>query len=402
MTPKDDLERALHEWMGEAPPQLDERVIAEGMRGIRAAGPGWRRVWLRTLAMAGPLLAPAALIVVALAVAGVWSGLSRVPTDIGPAQSAFPSSSLRSQDPALLEGEWSTLARRPGLPAGRWTLSLGAWAIVQRPSVDADPTTPYALWLRPVTIDASGIHIGAPVGGACAGQAASYRWTLADDDRLDLTAIDDACAERRAAIERRPWTRVPNGPLVSGRSYGFDILRIPLDIRVDRGAPSLTATQDILGSHAEISEPGSSRVAVVAVVTDLFVDPCDVDAERATPPAQPPWLMRCPRSRTSRWSGPRPRSTRGRRSSFGSTRSAAAAATCRNGVLGYWIDQRAAARDFPGASRGGHWTAGGTRDRIVLVDVDGQVLAIAIQAPTSDFAEWEAAISPTLSTIDIR
>ena len=352
--------------------------------------------------MAGPLLAPIALIVVALAVAGVWScaltrthrhraGAVSIPVVIA----AIPGS--RAPRRRVVDA-----GPAPGLPAGRWTLSLGAWAIVQRPSVDADPTTPYALWLRPVTIDASGIHIGAPVGGACAGQPASYRWTLADDDRLDLTAIDDACAERRAALERRPWTRVPNGPLVSGRSYGFDILRIPLDIRVDRGAPSLTATQDILGSHAEISEPGSSRVAVVAVVTDLFVDPCDVDAgtrDATSAAAVADALSAVPnvtvvRSTTQVDSRPA--------IELRVDAPAAAAATCRNGVLGYWIDQRAAARDFPGASRGGHWTAGGTRDRIVLVDVDGQVLAIAIQAPTSDFAEWEAAISPTLSTIDIR
>ena len=94
----------------------------------------------------------------------------------------------------------------------------------------------------------------------------------------------------------------------------------PLDIRVDRGAPSLTATQDtpVFGTPRSASRVRRESPSSLSSPTCSSIRATSM-RERATPPAQPPWLMRCPRSRTSRWSGPPPRSTRGRRSSFGST-----------------------------------------------------------------------------------
>jgi hypothetical protein len=412
MMTDDELEPRLLAWFQEGPGPLPSTSLeavrtaihARPQRSTRSATlplPSRRAmppvVDRRPRVLAG--LAVAAMVVVALiGLRFLPDQRVALPPSMSPEASASPSGP--PSDPTLLDGRWSTLDPAPGLPAGHWELSLGEWAIVSMPAFDGAETGSFALWLRPLTIAGDEVRIAAPVGAACVGIGATYRWAVSDDDILRLDVVDDACAERVAALGGRAWFRAWPGPLLPGRTYATDQAPVVVRMTIPAGVGDLEGTTEPEWYTHTAIEPGTGHLVLASVVRQTYIVPCDITkAYRrfdGTAEDLADWLSTIPEvdvlSREPVEVGGRP-AIRLRFSV-----DAAAAAACVNGTVAFWTDPGASDVRMSGGARQGHRSDGGTTEEMTIVEVDDEVLAITAQAPTPVFDAWLEAVGPMIDS----
>ncbi len=404
MMTDDELDLRLHRWFEDGPGPLSETSLAAVRMTIERRPQ--RRVVRPRLARPGLAWVAAAAVFVAMLITVRLLTMPDV-AQPSPVPSPVPSDqgiTIPVSEPLPIDGRWSTLDAAPGLPSGRWELSLGDWAIVTKPSFDGGTERTYALWLRPVTIDGDVLRIAAPLGATCGGEAASYRIEIDADDGLRLESLAETCRERRDALAGRRWTRAWAGSLLPGRTYRTDEAPTSVALTVPASVPALDASTEPEWYTHLATEPGTKRFVLVSVVRQLTVDACDLRrsyqvvtemtaADVADHLSAKPPLEVIEREDVTLDGRPAIRL----RIRVGLD----AAQACYLGVAVYWTDPGAPVVVRTGGAQQGQQSTGGTTEDLYLIDVDGEVVAICAQAPTPVFEVWLATVGPMIESAKI-
>ena len=389
MTPHPDLDfpAVLERWIADGPERAPDDVVRAAIEETRSmpqqspiATHGRRPTTIRWLAVAA---------VIAAALAGLVIATGRPqPPDPSPSIRAFlpPNDPTR---PAPLDGLWSTRSTAAGLAGGRYELQLGDFARIDGPQG-------FIQWLRPVTWSADAMSIGVPPGAPCEGQAGVHRWTLSSGDDLRFEAIEEPCARRAAALDDRPWARVPVGDLRAG-TYRFDELRVPIAVTIPDGLSLRSALMAHPTEDAYLADPRGASLSF-AVVSAAPAGPCigtgrmrfsDADsvADRLT---QLDGLAIVDRSAV----------TLGGRSGQRLRVRTMTPSPCADGIVVAWIDPNATGA--VGSDHNGLWLAPAWRATIDLFEVDGLVVAVVVAAPDEVFDGWTEALAPVLASMSIE
>lgn len=222
MTDDRSLERAARSWIEVGPTQAPERAVEAALLRIQTTSQerDLRIPW-RLPRMTTPARVAAAAVIGVLAIGGAFylispSGRSSVGVP-GPSPTASPSASAEPSASAAL-----VTAAAPATTLGDWqALSDGAvfglFAANEKIQLSIDWQDGLLVWIQTNTGNQvlKSETLRAPAGeidlratsaetiGCAPGDLGRYTWSRSADGMfLTLTAIDDACANRRAAMSR--------------------------------------------------------------------------------------------------------------------------------------------------------------------------------------------------------
>ena len=381
-----DFDAVLAGWMADGPERAPDTVVRAAVEETRSMAQAWPIARPRTTSVRW--LAVAAILVATVVALVLVTGGTRPSPDPEPSIRAFvpPSDSTK---PAILDGVWATRATAGDLPGGRYELQLGDFARVEGPDG-------FVQWLRPVTWSRDAMRIGVPPGEPCLGQAGVHGWTLAAGDDLRFEAIDEPCARRSAALDRRPWARVPLGETRAG-TYRFDELRVPIRITIPDG---LSLGAEVMAHPVEdayLDDPRGASLSF-AMVSAAPPGPClrtgrvrlsglEAVADRLTTLDGLSVTDRGPIDLGGR---------SGRRLDVRTT----SPSPCDDGLVIAWIDPQATGSI--GSDHNGLWLAPGWRATVDLFEVDGLVVAVVVAAPDELYDSWSDAMTPVLDSMTIE
>jgi hypothetical protein len=298
MTPDNDIERVLDAWFAEGPTQMPDRFLADTLDRIDGA-PRGRLVDLGTRARAiDPILRFTAAAAVVLAVGGL--GALAITQRGGPGGSSSAGSGAL---PAALQADWRPIGTHE-LPLLSGTIDLG-WDIVIGPASmtiqDRVDVLNSASFVRPDRLELRVLNIGR-YWHCQVGDAGTYQFALsAGDQRLTLTPVSDACADR-ATVLAGDWSRSDLGALQPGRRDAVDFRPFAggaggLAYTVPAGWTGVT----MQANQVALGRPGVSDRAEIRLFSNAYPsaqDDCSVnrgaDVVGRTPAAYAAWLATLP------------------------------------------------------------------------------------------------------------
>lgn len=229
MTANRDFDAVARAWLDLMPDEAPDRVIESVMQAVGAEPQvRVRRIGGRRLIHMNRLaLASAAAVIVAAGLFFVAPRPSGPGTDPTPSPSILPSASPTATAPPepaaeALRTTWiAEPAQIPGLPAPSGPPSNlgfvvnaggnGAWVRAS----DRDRTALRSS-ARATGSDLLALTLERAAAGCAAGDVGSYRWSVSADGLvLSVTAVEEICAVRKQALERR-WVRSHMGVSAGG------------------------------------------------------------------------------------------------------------------------------------------------------------------------------------------
>jgi hypothetical protein len=392
MTRDQDIERVLDQWFIEGPTQMPSRFLDDTLDRIdRAPQHRLARLQTRLLAM-HPDLRFAAAAAIVLAVAGIGVAVLTQTGGIG-----SPSTGSGAL-PASLQAEWHPVGTRPHMGLSGDTAASDLDIVI-------DPTTITVFeWHGDVValtslvgadrLELRTIRTGMVWHGKTLycqiGDAATYTFSLSSgDQRLTLTPVNDACAER-ANILPGDWTRTPLGPLAPGRhvSQSFRPLGGGTSGQFSFTVPTGWTESEETSSGLSLWRPGVSDAASIRLFSNVVpvsnspdagcaASPADV---QGTPAAVAAWLV----TRLA-VTPPIPVTIGGLSGVMVDVSDDPSLVTCPDLFVDFTYS-------------GGMGLSGENRARLVLLDRgDGQILLISIEA--SDDATWDALVADAMPIV---
>lgn len=219
MTTDRDFDRLARAWLATGPDEAPDRAIAAVLQAAETTPQvrGLRRPFRRSVTMTR--LSMAALLAVAILAAGggiLYIGSQRSASVVAPTPSAVPSAvpsatgeAAGDPVPPELQGTWVGPPR--SIPDLFQTMRYRIQLTDQGFRMPDDNLTSAQLVSQASTVDAATIQLvtGSGISAGCdAGDTGHYAWSLSSSGlRLHLTEVDDACATRAAAAAG-DWIRV--------------------------------------------------------------------------------------------------------------------------------------------------------------------------------------------------
>lgn len=372
-----EVDEVLQAWLHESRIPLSDAVLDAALARTRAMPARHSR---RGLLRRGWSLVAAAIAVVvllgSLGVAASWAPPTRPqsarPTEAPPPAALVPTDVASSP----LAGVWYRTGpsdRGPGVGVLRLSAfsSVQGWGGVY-------------LGLANPTVRGDLLDIPALPGGACAGQAARYRWTV-DGDVAAFHTPDDPCPARQEVMTAT-WQR-----LLPGMSLA-DRFEFPFVYRTADARPLVEA-----GTKAHVLADGGHVDAVrgfgIWVVEDAFRDPCAASGSVTPAPGATGLIEHLRSVEALEVDDPRPVTFDGLPAmAIGLERLPRG---CANQHLRLWRDSGATLGD------GNIWfslPAGGRAD-VLLLEMSGSTVALVAWAPDGE-EPTTAAIRELLASID--
>lgn len=231
MTAHRDFDAVARAWLDLMPDEVPDRVIESVMQAVEAEPQvrsrrvgGWRLDHMNRLALASAaaVIVAAGLFFVAPRTSGPGTGPTPSPS-ISPSASPTGSATREPAAEALRTTWIAEPAQIPGLsaPSGppsnlAFVVNAGGNGAWIRAS-DRDRTALRSS-ARAAGSDVVALSLERTAAGCAAGDVGSYRWSVSADGLvLSVTAIEEACAVRQQALERR-WVRSHMGVSAGGQA----------------------------------------------------------------------------------------------------------------------------------------------------------------------------------------
>jgi hypothetical protein len=269
MTANRDFDAVARAWLDLMPDEAPDRVIESVLLAVDAEPQvrvprigGWRLIPMNRLALASAaaVIVAAGLFFVAPRPSGPGAGPTPSPTATASPAASPIGSPTRSSAPAAaaeaLRTTWlADPAQLPGLtePSGLASnlafivngSGNGAWVRAN----DRNPTA-----LRSTASSTAGdvitLSLDRTGAGCAAGDLGSYRWSISADGLvLSVTAVEEACAVRKQALERR-WVRSHMGASAGGAGV-IDVFDPAFRITLPAASWQAITYEDVMETQSE-------------------------------------------------------------------------------------------------------------------------------------------------------